>query len=106
MAKAKVSTDNCVSVLKALGDDNRWRMVQVLLQETLSVSDLGGRLDVPQYNVSKHIAVLRDAGIVVTARAGKAVMCSIAPGFRAELKRNKNRLDFGCCAFDFNRSRR
>ncbi len=103
MASRKVSPDKCVGVLKALADDNRWRMVRTLLKRSLSVSDLGVRLGISQYNASKHLRLLREAGIVVTERDGKAVMCSVAPAFRAELSRNRNRLDLGCCSFDFNR---
>ncbi|NJM55740.1 MAG: winged helix-turn-helix transcriptional regulator [Verrucomicrobiae bacterium] len=91
-------------MLKALADEHRWRMVQTLLRETLSVSELGERLGMPQYNVSKHLAILREAGIVVTERDGKTVQCSVAPGFRAQIKRNDCRLDLGCCAFDFNKA--
>ncbi|MBI3876047.1 MAG: winged helix-turn-helix transcriptional regulator [Verrucomicrobia bacterium] len=103
MASRKVSPDRCVTVLKALADDNRWRMVRTLLKRPLSVSDLGDRLGISQYNASKHLRLLREAGIVVTERDGKSVMCSVAPAFRAELSRNRNRLDLGCCSFNFNR---
>ncbi len=93
-------------MLKALADENRWEIVRTLLAESLSVTQLGGRLGRPQPNVSKHLNILREAGIVVTERAGKEVRGSIAEAFRAELSRNKNRLDLGCCSFDFNSSRR
>ena len=105
MAKQKVKADRCVTMLKALADEHRWDIVRTLLAESLSVSQLGERLGMPQPNVSKHLNVLRVAGIVVTERAGKAVMGSVAPAFRAELAKNKNRLDLGCCSFDFNSPR-
>ena len=92
-------------MLKALADERRWEMVRTLLAESLSVSVLGARLAMPQPNVSKHLSLLRAAGIVVTERAGKEVRCSIAPEFRAELSRTKNRLDLGCCVFDFSVTR-
>lgn len=95
-----------MGMLKALADESRWDMVRALLGREMSVSQLGEQLDMPQPNVSKHLRVLREAGIVVTARAGKEVRGSIAPAFRAELSRNKNRLDLGCCSFDFNSPRR
>ena len=93
-------------MLKALADERRWEMVRTLLAESLSVSELGERLDMPQPNVSKHLSLLREAGIVVTERAGKEVRCTIAPEFRAELSRSKNRLELGCCSFDFNAARK
>ena len=106
MAKQKVKADRCVTMLKALADEHRWDIVRTLLAESLSVSQLGERLGMPQPNASKHLATLRAAGIVVTERVGKEVRGSIAEAFRAELSRNKNRLDLGCCSFDFNASRR
>jgi len=106
MATTKVKTDRCVKMLKALADEHRWDIVRTLLAESLSVSQLGERLGMAQPNVSKHLAKLREAGIVVTERVGKEVRGSIAEAFRAELTRNKNRLDLGCCSFDFNVPRR
>ncbi len=106
MAAKKVKADRCVTMLKALADEHRWDIVRTLLTESLSVSQLGERLGMAQPSVSKHLNVLRAAGIVVTERAGKAVMGSVAPAFRAELSRNKNRLDLGCCSFDFNSPRK
>ena len=106
MAKQKVQADSCVTMLKALADEHRWEIVRTLLAESLSVSQLGERLKMPQPNVSKHLRILRAAGIVVTERVGKEVRGGIAAAFRAELSRNKNRLDLGCCNFDFNSPRR
>lgn len=106
MATKKVKADRCVTMLKALADEHRWDIVRTLLAESLSVSQLGERLGMPQPNVSKHLAILRAAGIVVTERVGKEVRGSIAEAFRAELSRNKNRLDLGCCSFDFNAARK
>lgn len=105
MAVRKAKPDRCVEMLKALADEHRWEMVRTLLTESLSVSQLGERLGMPQPNVSKHLRILREAGIVVTKRAGKEVRGSVAEAFRAELSRNKNRLDLGCCTFDFNAAR-
>ena len=106
MATKKVKSDRCVTMLKALADEHRWDIVRTLLAESLSVSQLGERLKMPQPNVSKHLNILREAGIVVTERVGKEVRGNIAEAFRAELSRNKNRLDLGCCSFDFNSPRR
>lgn len=106
MATKKIKADRCVTMLKALADEHRWDMVRTLLAESLSVSQLAERLGMPQPNVSKHLNILREAGIVVTERVGKEVRGGIAAAFRAELSRNKNRLDLGCCSFDFNAPRK
>ena len=86
-------------MLKALSDETRWRIVRELLKGPRTVGELTGRLEVSQYNVSKHVRVLREADIIQTAKDGKHVRCSIAAGFRRKLKRNE--LDLGCCTFRF-----
>ena len=73
VATKKVKADRCVSMLKALADEHRWDIVRTLLAESLSVSQLGERLDMAQPSVSKHLNILRAAGIVVTERVVKEV---------------------------------
>ena len=86
-------------ISKALGDETRWRIVRELLKGTRTVGELTERLDVSQYNVSKHVRVLREADIVETEKEGKHVRCSVASAFRKRLKHNE--LDLGCCTFRF-----
>lgn len=88
-------------MLKALADETRWRIVSELLVAPLTVGELVGRLDVSQYNVSKHVRILREAGILETKRDGKHVECRVAEDFRTRLKRGGNVLDLGCCTFRF-----
>jgi DNA-binding transcriptional ArsR family regulator len=88
-------------MLKALADGTRWRLVREVLSKPRTVSELVERLDVSQYNVSKHVRVLREAGIVQTEREGKHVRCSVAQDFRKKLTRNETVLDLGCCTFRF-----
>lgn len=99
-----MSSSACTSLLKALADETRWRLVQeLLLHEPLNVTDLTERLSVTQYNVSKHLRVLREAGIVVANKEGKTVWCRVEPGFRQKLKDGETALDLGCCVFRFDR---
>ena len=88
-------------MLKALGDETRWRIVQQLLKRTLTVSELTQRLGVTQYNVSKHLRILREAGIVTTEKEGKNLHCTVDPDLKRTIARNKNQLDLGCCTFKF-----
>ena len=91
----------CIRVLKALADETRWRIVRELLQKTLTVSELTQRLGATQYNVSKHLRILREAGIVTTEKEGKNLNCTVDPGLKQKIARNKNQLDLGCCTFRF-----
>jgi DNA-binding transcriptional ArsR family regulator len=92
---------HCVPYLKALGDPSRWRIVRELLGKELTVGDLVTRLGISQYNVSKHIRILRDAGIIETEKAGKFVHVSITSQFRHQLSTENNTLNLGCCTFHF-----
>jgi DNA-binding transcriptional ArsR family regulator len=94
----------CTPFLKALADKTRWRIVQELLSNPLTVSELAQRLKVSPYNASKHLRVLREAGIVESARNGKHVRCQIVAAFRRRVAKNKNQLDLGCCVFQFAKS--
>ena len=91
----------CISYLRALGDETRWRLVRELLAAPRTVSELVARLHEPQPNISKHLRVLRQAGIVETRKEGKHVHCSVAPGFRQQLGQGAAVLDLGCCTFHF-----
>ncbi len=94
---------DCSSILKALADRTRMRLVKVLLAKERSVNDLSEALDLSQYNVSKHLRVLKHAGIVdVKAIAQRREYC-IAKPFRKRLQKKGPVLDFGCCSFDFSK---
>ncbi|MBC8001528.1 MAG: winged helix-turn-helix transcriptional regulator [Opitutaceae bacterium] len=91
----------CIPMLKALADETRWRLVRELLKAPRTVGELTERLNVTQYNVSKHLRILREAGIVETLKNGKHVNCSVAEEFRKQIARRKDGLDLGCCTFRF-----
>ena len=97
----KPDAESCAPFLKALADKTRWRIVQELLSSPLTVSELAERLQVSQYNISKHLRVLREAGIVESVRRGRHVRCWIVPDFQSRVVKNKNHLDLGCCVFRF-----
>ncbi len=96
-----MDTQHCIPMLKALADETRWRIVRELLSEPLTVSQITERLNVSQYNVSKHLRVLGEARIVQKRKIGKLVECEVTPSFKQRLTRGKNQLDLGCCTFRF-----
>lgn len=64
-------------ILKALADDTRIRIVNLLNQEELSVNEISEILDVQQSNLSKHLSRLRLTGIVNDSREGFNVYYSL-----------------------------
>jgi DNA-binding transcriptional ArsR family regulator len=60
--------------LVALGEPNRFRIVELLRTGPRPVDDIRGRLGLRQSQVSQHLKVLRDAGLVeVEPRAQQRV---------------------------------
>jgi len=57
--------------LKALANDVRFELLRLLSRGECCVCDLEAALQLPQSKVSYHLAVLRDAGLVVSEQRGK-----------------------------------
>ena len=92
-------TADCTSILKALSDRTRLRLVKRLLAEDCCVNDLSDELGLSQYNASKHLRVLRHAGIVDVRAVAQRREYFIAKPFRKRLQKQGMSLDFGCCTF-------
>jgi ArsR family transcriptional regulator len=58
------------SLLRLLGDPARLRLLRVLSAESLNVSELTAVLGLAQSGVSRHLGLLRDAGLVTEDRTG------------------------------------
>ena len=89
--------------MKALAEENRLRLMRLLLAGERSVNDLAEATSMSQYNVSKHLRVLREAGLLTQEKQGQQRLYAIAPALAEHLAENANVLDLGCCQFDFRR---
>jgi ArsR family transcriptional regulator len=58
------------SLFRLLGDDVRLRLIRLLVTERLNVSELTGILGIAQSGVSRHLGLLKDAGLIVEQREG------------------------------------
>lgn len=65
---------------RALGDEERLRILRLLLsrREGACVCELVDALRMPQYQVSRQLAVLREAGVVMGAKRGTWVYYEIS----------------------------
>lgn len=61
---------NLAYIFKALSDETRLRILALLSSGELCVCDLMAALDLPQSTVSRHLAYLRNAGLVDDERRG------------------------------------
>jgi ArsR family transcriptional regulator len=76
-----MSTERCeraAALLAALAHPIRLRIVCGLLSEACTVTPMVDCLGVPQALVSRHLAILRDAGVVVAVRDGRRQVYRVA----------------------------
>ena len=55
---------NCISALKASGDETRLRILRPLYKQPRSVNEIAEQLHVSQSNVSKHLRIPREVGLL------------------------------------------
>ena len=79
------------------------RIVRLLLKERLGVNQISDRLDMSQYNVSKHLRILKAASLVEMEKQGQQRLYAVVPGLKNQLAANQNVLDLGCCTFRFDK---
>jgi ArsR family transcriptional regulator len=63
---------------KALSHPTRHAIIQHLKKDPCSVTELARVIGVKQANLSQHLAILRDTGILITKRSGLNILYSIA----------------------------
>ena len=68
-----------VKVFKALSDANRIRILKMLEIRPLCVCEITEVLQLATSTVSKHLSILRDAGLIVDEKEGKWVNYCINP---------------------------
>ncbi|MHB9008274.1 MAG: ArsR/SmtB family transcription factor [Limisphaerales bacterium] len=92
-----------MAVLRALSELSRMRIMRLLLNETLGCTAIADRLRMSQYNVSKHLRVLKEAGLLEMEKSGKQHLYSVVPDLRDQLASNRNVLELDCCTFRFDK---
>ena len=71
---------------RALGDETRLRLLEILVDGELTVGDLVDQTGLGQSLVSHHLRTLRDAGLVVTRRDGRWIFYDIADGAMSSVR--------------------
>ncbi|MBM4309698.1 MAG: winged helix-turn-helix transcriptional regulator [Deltaproteobacteria bacterium] len=97
-------------VLKAVADKNRMRILKMLEKKSMCVCELAAVLGIKQPSVSKHLVILKNAGLVEDERNGQWIDYSLcrarinlyAPFIRDALKKWLN--DDPVIAFDRNKA--
>src|SRR5687768_11383710 len=63
---------------RVIGEPMRIRLLDTLREGPMTINELTEALGASQQNVSKHVSVLAQAGIVTREKDGNRVRCSIA----------------------------
>ena len=86
-AAAAVEVSPISRLFKALGDDTRLRIVALLAHGELCVCHIEEALSLTQPNASRHLGILRDAGVVSHERRDRWVYYRLAKQADAECAR-------------------
>lgn len=79
-----------IEILKALADETRLRIITLLTHGELNVQELMTILALPQSNISRHLAFLKNAGLVTSRRKGVSIYYAL----------NRQSQPFVHCIFD------
>lgn len=98
-----MESTNCAKALKALADNTRLKILELLFKGEFSVSEIAEYTGVEYTQASHHLGVLRNAGLVIDSKEGKFVMYRLHPVCYHNGRENV--LDFNCCSIEFGNTR-
>jgi ArsR family transcriptional regulator len=75
-----VDMHDAPALFRLLGDEVRLRMLRVLQAERLNVTELTSILGIAQSGVSRHLGLLKEAGLVTEQREGGYTYFRLSPG--------------------------
>ncbi|AGB42090.1 putative transcriptional regulator [Halobacteroides halobius DSM 5150] len=87
----KEKIEDTVPLLKALADERRLQIINLLSCGKMCVCDLTDNLEISQPNMSHHLKVLKNAGLIKATKRGKWVDYELDNERIKELQKN---LDF------------
>ena len=82
------SFERAVRLLRAIGDEGRLRLMEILSRQEACVGDLAETMGERISTISERLRRLRDAGLVASRRDGKHRFYSVADGHITELVLN------------------
>jgi DNA-binding transcriptional ArsR family regulator len=97
-----IRPQQCAQKLHALAAPERLRIICFLRDGARNVTELAEMLDTSLVNVSHHITVLRQAGIVCRHKSGRFAYYSLTPGIlqRDAVNDTVEYFDLGCCRLE------
>lgn len=72
-------TDRLDAVFAALADPTRRAILTMLLEDDMAVTDVAEPFAMSLAAISKHLAVLAEAGLISRERRGRVIWCKLEP---------------------------
>ena len=95
-----LDTSDCIPALRALAEETRVRIVGLLMDHQLEVGEISRQLGISTYNASKHLRILREAGLLEVEKDGRRHLYALKEGVHRRAGEGTV-LDLGCCTFQF-----
>ena len=67
------------AVLSALADPTRRRILEMLLEDDMAVTDVAEPFDMSLAAISKHLGILTRAGLITQEKRGRVKWCKLNP---------------------------
>jgi DNA-binding transcriptional ArsR family regulator len=103
VAKDPLEPKRCAVLLAALAAPERLKIVRFLSEGPHNVTEIADMLAVPAVNVSHHLAVLKNAGLIRGTKRGRFVHYALRQGMLEEAQAAgipKEALNLGCCKLE------
>jgi DNA-binding transcriptional ArsR family regulator len=99
--KDPLQPSRCAELLGALAAPERLKIVRFLSGGPKNVSEIAAMLGTPVVNVSHHLTVLKNAGLIENQKKGRFVYYSLKEGiFQADGSLATEHLNLGCCRLE------
>jgi ArsR family transcriptional regulator, nickel/cobalt-responsive transcriptional repressor len=92
-----IEADKTATLLQAIGEKNRIRIIECLLEGSKNVSELANLLKMEIVNVSHHLSVLKSARLVTHEKQGRFVVHTLSPEYFKGSARSGANLQLGWC---------
>lgn len=89
-----LTPEECGPVLKVVAEPTRLRLLAALRDRPRSVSELQAAVGLRQYQTSRHLAALFEAGLVARQRAGRRVLYRLVGD---PIEGDACSVELGCC---------
>lgn len=100
----RLKSGECSKYLRALADEDRLKIVQCLQDGPKSVGEVSRLLAARLANVSHHLRLLQQAGVVERHKQGRFVIYALHPKIHRPTPGGApDALEFGCCRIELGR---